>query len=100
MADRCLHLVCPRAAEERVLDALLALGEAGVFTSLQAHAHGFAHGRLSAAEQVSGHSEASLVQVFVAAGRLDALLGELARQLAQAGVRYWVTSVERQGEFQ
>lgn len=99
MSDCCLHLLCPLAVEERVVDLLLALGEAGVFTSAPTHAHGFAHGRLNAAEQVSGRSEASLVHLVLPRAELDALLADLQRELPRSGVRYWVTEVQRQGEL-
>lgn len=100
MSDCCLHLLCPLAVEERALDLLLSLGESGVFTSAPANAHGFAHGRLSPAEQVSGRSEASLVHLLLPRAQLDALLAELQRGLARSGVRYWVTDVQSQGELQ
>lgn len=58
-----IHLLSPTAFEDRLLDALLALDQVGVFTSAPANAHGFAHGTLSTAEQVSGRSSAVLVQV-------------------------------------
>ena len=73
MADLCLNLLCATVAEERVLDALLANDNAGVFTSSPASAHGFAHSALSTDEQVSGRSGATLVQVLVAEDRLGAL---------------------------
>ena len=99
MNDCCLHLLCPLAVEERALDALLTLGGAGVFTSTPAHAHGFAHGRLSPAEQVTGRSEANLIQVLLPSDGLEALLDRLRLELPKAGVRYWVTPVCGQGEL-
>jgi hypothetical protein len=95
-----LHLLSPTAIEDRLLDALLALDQVGIFTSAPANAHGFAHGSLSTAEQVSGRSAAVLVQVLVREDRLDELLAALNDDLARSGVRYWVTPVTRQGEFQ
>lgn len=99
MSDCCLHLLCPLAVEERAIDLLLALGESGVFTSAYAHAHGFAHGRLSPAEQVSGRSEASLIHLVLPLSQLDALMAVLRRELPRSGVRYWVTDVRSQGEL-
>ena len=99
MNDCCLHLLCPLAVEERTIDLLLTLGEAGVFTSAPTQAHGFAHGRLSPAEQVSGRSEASLIHLVLPASQLDGLLLALQRELPRSGMRYWVTDVLRQGEF-
>lgn len=99
MNDCCLHLLCPLAVEERAIDLLLALGEEGVFTSAHTHAHGFAHGRLSPAEQVSGRSEASLIHLVLPQPQLEALLAALQREMPRSGVRYWVTDVFRQGEL-
>ncbi len=99
MTDCCLHLLLPLAVEERVVDLLLARGEAGVFTSAPTRAHGFAHGRLSAAEQVSGRSEASLVHLILPADEVDELLEELRRELRGSGVRHWVTAVLTHGEL-
>ncbi|WP_137909975.1 MULTISPECIES: DUF3240 family protein [unclassified Burkholderia] len=99
MTDYCVNLFAPLAAEERVLDTLLTIGEAGIFSSTAAHAHGFAHGKLSTREQVSGRSSAVLVQVLVAADGLTALIDQLQEELARSRVRYWVTPVIRQGEF-
>lgn len=96
---QCLQLLCPAVAEERVLDALLAIEGTGIFVSTPAAAHGLAHARLSAEEQVVGRSAAALVQVLVASSHLDALLAQLHPELAHTGVRYWVTPMTRQGEF-
>ena len=95
----CLHLLCPALTEERVLDALLAVGEAGVFTSSPASGHGYGHGALSTQDQVSGRSDAAVVQVLVAHDQLDALLSRLQPELVRTGARYWATPVVRQGEF-
>lgn len=99
MTDCCLHLLCPAAVEERAVDLLLARGEAGVFTSAPTRAHGFAHGRLSAAEQVSGRSEATLIHLVLPQSEVDELLEELRRELRGSGVRHWVTAVLNHGEL-
>ena len=99
MTDCCLHLLCPVAVEERAIDWLLARGEAGVFTSAPTRAHGFAHGRLSASEQVSGRSEASLIHLVLPQEQVEGLLAELGRELKGCGVRHWVTAVLQQGEL-
>lgn len=101
MADLlCLNLLCPLPAQERVQDALLTLLDMAVFVSSPAYAHGFSHAALTTSEQVSGRSDAALVQVLVPAARLDALLVQLQPELARTGVSYWATTVARQGEFQ
>jgi hypothetical protein len=100
MAETCLHLICPSTAEDAVLDLLLSLGEAGVFTSAPAHAHGFAHGALSTAEQVSGRSGALLIHVLLPHAELGPLLQTLQRELSGSGLRYWTTPVDGAGEIQ
>lgn len=99
MTDYCLNLFCPHSAEEHVIDTLLALGETGVFASFGARAHGFAHGTLSASEQVSGRSSAALVQVLVPKENLASLIVQLQGDLARSGVRFWITPVIQHGEF-
>jgi len=99
MTDCCLHLLCPQAVEERAVDLLLSLVDAGVFTSAPAHAHGFAHGRLNAAEQVSGRSEAGLIQLVLPGAQLQRVLDELQRELRGSGLRYWVSPLLSRGEL-
>lgn len=99
MTDCCLHLLCPLAVEERAVDLLLARGGAGVFTSAPTRAHGFAHGRLNAAEQVSGRSEATLIHLVLPLSEVDELLDALQRELRGSGVRHWVTAVMKHGEL-
>ncbi len=99
MTDLCLTLLCPPAVEEKVLDTLLMLSEALVFTSTPTAAHGLAMGALSQAEQVMGRADATEVQVIFPADEKDRLLGELRSQLAGAGLRYWLTPVLEAGDI-
>ena len=99
MTDLCLTLLCPPAIEEKLLDTLLMLSAGLVFTSTATAAHGLAIGGLSQAEQVMGRADATAVQVIFAAADKDQLLGQLRRQLAGAGLRYWVTPVIEAGNI-
>ncbi len=99
MTDLCLTLLCPPAVEEKLLDSLLMLSDALVFTSTPTAAHGLAMGGLSQAEQVMGRAEATAVQVIFAAQDKETLLGELRQQLAGAGLRYWLTPVVEAGHI-
>ena len=99
MTDLCLTLLCPPAVEEKLLDTLLMLSEAVVFTSTPTAAHGLAMGRLSQAEQVMGRAEATEVQVIFPAEDKDQLLGQLRIQLVGAGLRYWLTPVVEAGDI-
>ena len=99
MTDLCLTLLCPPAVEEKLLDTLLMLSEALVFTSTPTAAHGLAMGRLSQAEQVMGRAEATEVQVIFPAEDKDQLLGQLRIQLVGAGLRYWLTPVVEAGDI-
>ena len=99
MTDLCLTLLCPPAVEEKLLDTLLMLSEALVFTSTATAAHGLAMGRLSQAEQVMGRAEATEVQVIFPAEDKDQLLGQLRIQLVGAGLRYWLTPVVEAGDI-
>ncbi|MCC6709385.1 MAG: DUF3240 family protein [Gammaproteobacteria bacterium] len=99
MTDLCLTLLCPPAVEEKVLDTLLMLSQALVFTSTPTAAHGLAMGGLSQAEQVMGRADATEVRVVFPADEKDRLLGELRSQLAGAGLRYWLTPVLEAGDI-
>lgn len=97
MTDICLTLLCPPAVEEKLLDTLLMLSQALVFTSTPTAAHGLAMGGLSQAEQVMGRAEATEVQVIFPAGDKEPLLDALRSQMAGAGLRYWLTPVVEAG---
>ena len=98
MADYHLSLVCPLAAEERLLDALLA--SAGVvFTSTPVHSHGGAQARLTATEQVMGRSRAVHVEVLLTEEDLGRLRELLQREFAGSGLRYWVSPVAFAGDL-
>ena len=98
MADYHLSLVCPLAAEERLLDALLA--SAGVvFTSTPVHSHGGAQARLTATEQVMGRSRAVHVEVLLTEEDLGRLRELLQREFAGSGLRYWATPVAFTGDL-
>lgn len=99
MTDLCLTLLCPPTAEEKLLDTLLMLSAALVFTSTPTAAHGLAMGGLSQAEQVMGRAEATQVQVILSSGDQDQLLDELRSQMAGAGLRYWLTPVVEAGDI-
>ena len=99
MTDLCLTLLCPPTAEEKLLDTLLMLSAALVFTSTPTAAHGLAMGGLSQAEQVMGRAEATQVQVILPCGDKDQLLDELRSQMAGAGLRYWLTPVVEAGDI-
>ena len=97
MNDLCLTLLCPPAVEEKLLDTLLMLSQALVFTSTPTAAHGLAMANLSQAEQVMGRAEATEVQVVYPAVDKESLLDALRTQMAGAGLRYWLTPVIETG---
>lgn len=99
MSDLCLTLLCPPAVEEKLLDLLLMLPKASVFTSVPTAAHGLALDRLSQTEQVLGRGFATQVQVIISSDDQDALLEAIKSQLAGAGLRYWTTPVLSAGDI-
>ena len=99
MSELCLTLLCPPAIEEKLLDLLLMLPNATVFTSTPTAAHGLDHQHLDQMEQVLGRARATAIQVIIAAAAKAALLETLRRQFAGAGLRYWLTPVTEAGEI-
>jgi len=99
MSELCLTLVCPPAVEEKLLDLLLMLPDVTFFTSTVTAAHGMGHEDLDQTEQVLGRANATRIQLLLAAASKHALLETIRRDLAGAGVRYWVTPVAEAGEI-
>lgn len=99
MAELCLTLLCPSAVEEKLLDVLLMLPGATVFTSVKIAAHGLHTARLSDAEQVLGRAISTQVQVVFAESDKETVFATIQDQFAGAGLRYWLTPVIEAGEF-
>lgn len=99
MSELCLTVLCPPAVEEKLLDLLLLSPNAAVFTSAPTAAHGLAFGSLNQTEQVLGRAFATQVQVVIPATDKEALLGDIHRQFAGAGLRYWIMPVVEVGEI-
>ena len=98
MTELCLTLLCPPALEERVLDTLLMSSEISLFTSTAAAAHGLAHDRLSATEQVLGLARMTRIDALLPAEHQDAVIAMLHKVFRGAGLRYWFTQVAGAGE--
>ncbi len=99
MSELCLNILCPPAVEEKLLDLLLLLPAAAVFTSAPTAAHGLDFGKLNQTEQVLGRAFATQVQVIIPIADKPALLGSIQAQFAGAGLRYWITPVIEAGEI-
>lgn len=99
MSELCLTLLCPPAIEEKLVDLLLMLPKATVFTSTRTAAHGLAHEYLDQAELVLGRARATKIEVLFGADDKTALLEVLGRQFSGTGLRYWVMTVVEAGEI-
>lgn len=99
MSELCLTILCPPAVEEKLLDLLLLLPAAAVFTSAPTAAHGLAFGNLNQTEQVLGRAFATQVQVVIPIADKINLLGSIQTQFAGAGLRYWISPVIEAGEI-
>lgn len=99
MSELCLTLVCPPAVEEKLLDLLLMSPDVTFFTSTVTAAHGMAHENMDQTEQVLGRANATEIQILLAAANKNPLLDAIRRDLAGAGLRYWVTTVAEAGEI-
>ena len=99
MHEYCLNLVCPLQIEEQLLDVLLDMEEADVFTTSHVYSHGARGVRLSTKEQVMGRSQATQVRVLLTQRSLTHLLERLQMEFAGAGIRYWASPVVLEGEI-
>lgn len=99
MSELCLTLLCPPAIEERLLDLLLILPSAPIFTSEPTAAHGLSTDKLSQMEQVRGRAIATKVQVIFAKTDKMELLAAIRQQFSGTGLRYWMTAVVESGDI-
>ncbi len=99
MDKYCLNLLCPRAAQERLADALLEREANLAFASQPALSHGLPTHRLTNIEQVMGRGDAVLFQVIADKTELHALLAQLGDSFAGSGLSYWAVQVAFEGEF-
>ncbi|WP_454776814.1 DUF3240 family protein [Janthinobacterium tructae] len=99
MTELCLTLLCSPALEERVLDTLLMSSEISLFTSTAAAAHGLAHDRLSATEQVLGLAKMTRIDALLPEAHRETVLTMLRQVLQGGGVRYWLTPITEAGEL-
>lgn len=98
MSKFCLTLICSRAVEEKLLDALLTSVEGEVFTSTPTFSHGTAHGRLSNAEKVMGRSRSVQVQIITTDDELASITELLTQHFKGTGLRYWASALSVEGE--
>lgn len=99
MHEYCLNLVCPLQVEEKLLDVLLDMDDADVFTTTPVHSHGARGAKLSTKEQVMGRSQAIQVRVLLTQSSMKRLLERLRSEFAGAGIRYWASPVVMEGEI-
>ena len=107
----CLSLLGAPALEEKLLDQLLQSTHDLTFTSQNCASHGghgddihshggHIHGGLDASEQVLGRARAVLVQVLVPESIARQLIADLGVLFSGSGLRYWLTPVLEEGQFQ
>lgn len=112
----CLSLLGAPALEEKLLDQLLQSTHDLTFTSQNCASHGghgddihshgghihggHIHGGLDASEQVLGRARAVLVQVLVPESIARQLIADLGVLFRGSGLRYWLTPVLEEGQFQ
>ena len=99
MSDQLLTLLCPRAYEENLLDALILIDGIPVLTSTPSEFHALRADTLTQAEQVLGFAKAAEVRMLIDGARVPALLESLQKEFAGTGLRYWTTPVLDSGEF-
>lgn len=99
MSEICLTLLCPPAVEEQLLDLLLMVPEAHVFTRTSTSVHGVEHRHPDQTEQVLGYARATAVQVIIHEREFAPLLESLRQQFRGFGLRYWSTAVLAAGEI-
>jgi hypothetical protein len=93
MLDVQVTLLSPASLEEKLVDYLMVNPAIEIFTSRPVAAHGLPASSLNAIEQVTGSAKFCEVSVILSQASLDGLLGELAREFGQSGLRYWASHI-------
>ena len=99
MSKLCLTLLCPPEVGEKLLDLLLLLPNARVFSSSARAAHGVAQEYLDEREQVLGWARTTEVRALIESDEVAALLETLRKQFAGVGIRYWTMPVVESGDI-
>lgn len=97
MSELCLTLLCPPEVEEKLIDLLLLLPDARVFSSTARAAHGMSHEYLDQKEQVLGWARTVEVRALICADEQAGLLEMLRQQFSGVGIRYWTMPVVDSG---
>lgn len=92
-----LILIAPPELEESLVDWLLAREEISGFTGQPAYGHSRSHGGFSLVEQVTGRQRRVMYQVQTDEPTARSLLEALRRDLAGAGLRYWLAPLLEAG---
>lgn len=99
MPEFVLVICAPAVMSEKLLDQLMEV-LVGPFDVGPVFTHGAAHGRMLPSELVSGRAAAVQAQVLVTGTQLNDLLSRFRAEMRGAGLRYWVTRLETQGEIE
>lgn len=99
MPEFVLVICAPADSGEKLLDLLMEVSDRP-FEIGPMFTHGAAHGRMQAAELVSGRTAAVQAQVLVTSAQLVDLISRFRADMRGAGIRYWATPLEVQGEIE
>lgn len=99
MSDLLLTLLCPRALEESLLDALILIDGIPVLSSTPSEFHALRADTLTQAEQVLGFAKATEIRLLLNFSQMPVLLEKLQTQFSGTGLRYWTTPVLDSGEI-
>ncbi len=99
--ERSLLLVVsvPRAAEERVIDWLLARGDVTTFSSAAVDVHGVDPADLVGAERVSARRRATEFRVRIPASHLGELIAALESELRGLELEWFAVPIEAAGRL-
>jgi len=97
MSELCLTLLCPPEVEEKLIDLLLLMPNARVFSSTARSAHGMSEEYMDEKEQVLGWTRTTEVRALITADEQTALLETLRQQFSGVGIRYWTMPVVDSG---
>jgi hypothetical protein len=99
MQEALLTVIVPPDLEEPMVDWLLEQNHLQGFSSMQVYGHGSGVSSMSLSEQVMGRQKRTQFMVHAELSVLEALLKDLRKQYANAGMHYLLTPVISSGSI-
>ncbi|MCL2713365.1 MAG: DUF3240 family protein [Alphaproteobacteria bacterium] len=97
----CLMMIVPRPLRDDLLDYVSEQSDLiSGFTAFDAAGHGSTIRLRTAAEQVKGHADQTMVQIVLPRGDADQMIGRMQAKFAGTRLVYWILPVLQFGAIE